>query len=90
MIDVKQMKKDLQRVSKILRKQSSTWCQCCMSAKQVINNSCTLNFYKKKTDEEMKDIILSDPIDDFRRKYAELTATIETNSRNQSMIRFSW
>lgn len=90
MIDTKQMKKDLQRMSKVLRENKTTWCQCCMSEKQMAKKTCTLNFYKKKTDAEMREIILSDPVHNFRVKYGEIIASVETNSFNQTMIRFSW
>lgn len=90
MTDTKQMKKDLQIMAKRLRTKKSTWCQCCMSKKQIEKNTCTLNFYKKKTDDEMKDIVLSDDVSEFRRKYMEVKTSIETNSLNQTIMRFSW
>lgn len=90
MTDTKQMKKDLQKLAKALRENKSTWCQCCMSEKQLAKKTCTLNFQKKKTDAEMHEIVLSDLIHNFRVKYGEIVTTIETNSLNQTMIRFSW
>lgn len=90
MVDTKQMKKDLQKLAKTLRENKATWCQCCMSERQIAKNTCTLNFYKKKTDAEMQDIVLSDLIHGFRVKYGEVMTRVETNSLNQTMIRFSW
>lgn len=90
MTDTKQMKKDLQKLAKTLRENGETWCQCCMSEKQIAKNTCTLNFHKKKEDAEVQEIILSDPVHNFRTKYGEIATSIETNSFNQTMIRFSW
>ena len=90
MIDTKQMKKDLQKLAKSLRENKGSWCQCCMSEKQAAKKTCTLNFYKKKSDAEMQEIILSDLVHGFRVKYNYITATVETNSLDQTMIRFSW
>lgn len=90
MPELKQMKKDLQGLAKSLRGNKATWCQCCMSEKQMAKNTCTLNFYKKKTDDEIKEIIMSDAINAFRVKYYYVKTLIETNSLNQTIIRFSW
>lgn len=90
MINIAQMKKDLQKLSKALRGDRKIYCQCCMSEKQIAKRTCTLNFYKYISNEDMHEIILCDLIHDFRTKYGELTASVETNSLNQTMIRFSW
>lgn len=90
MLNIAQMKKDLQKLSKALRGDRKTYCQSCMSEKQIAKKTCTLNFHKKISDAEMQEIILCDLIHDFRTKYGELTTRIETNSLNQTMIRFSW
>lgn len=90
MINTTQMKKDLQKLSKALRGDQKIYCQCCMSEKQIAKRTCTLNFHTKKSDAEVHEIILSDLVHAFRTKYSEVVTSIETNSLNQTMIRFSW
>lgn len=90
MIDTKQMKKDLQKLAKALRGDQKIYCQCCMSEKQIAKKTCTLNFYKQISTADMHEIILCDLIHEFRTKYGEIKTSIETNSLNQTMIRFSW
>lgn len=89
-INTKEMKKDLQKVAKTLRGNKDTWCQCCMTVKQIANKTCTLNFYGKKSDEKMREIVMSDAVHTFRTKYRWIATSVETNSLNQTMIRFSW
>lgn len=89
-INTQQMKKDLQKLAKTLRSRKETWCQCCMSEKQIAKQTCTLNFYEKKSEDEMNKIILSDAVHEFRVKYGHILTSVETNALNQTLIRFSW
>ncbi len=90
MIDTKQMKKDLQKLAKVLRGNKETWCQCSMTEKQIANKTCTLNFQEEKNGNEVYDIIHLPEFAAFTDKYGEPLVIVERNSRNQTMIRFSW